>query len=313
MNRLAGLLALALLIGGGGGGGGIARASGLQQACEPPPDLSAAEQDRLFRFGSIVRARLEASGRRLALVARSGLDLGRFNVRYSHAGVSLKASTETPWAVRQLYYACDEGQPRLFDQGMLGFVLGTHEPSLGYVSALLLPPEAEADVERLALDKHLALQLLGGRYSANAYAFSAQYQNCNQWVAELLATARGGLANGVEGEGQGGSALRQRAQAWLQDQGYRPSVFDVGWRPLMWAPAFVSWLHNEDHPAADLDAKRYRVSMPASIEAFVQATLPGAMRLEICHNAAQVVVRRGWAPIAEGCIAGPGDEVVALD
>ena len=34
-----------------------------------------------------------------------------------------------------------------------------------------------------------ALALLGREYSANAYPFSPRYQNCNQWVAELLATA----------------------------------------------------------------------------------------------------------------------------
>ena len=44
-----------------------------------------------------------------------------------------------------------------------------------------------AVIEQAALDKNQALQLLGATYSANAYAFSQKYQNCNQWVAELLA------------------------------------------------------------------------------------------------------------------------------
>ena len=280
------------------------QASGLR-VCDPPENLSPGQKDKLFRFGNIVKAELENSGQRVALVARSGLDLARFGVRYSHAGFSLKGSAETPWAVRQLYYACDERLPRLFDQGMLAFVLGTNEPGLGYVSVVLLPPDAAAEVERRALDNHQALQLLGGRYSANAYPFSPQYQNCNQWVVELLAMARARLDDGEQ--------PRERAQAWLKTQGYQPTVFDVGWRPLMWVANFVPWLHDDDHPREDLAQKLYRVSMPASIEAFVQGSLPGAERLEFCHNERQVVIRRGWEPIAEGCVAGERDTVIPFD
>ena len=90
--------------------------AGTLQFCDPPAKLSADQQDRLFRFAGIVKAALEASGQSLALVARSGLDLGRFGVRYSHAGLSIKGSTNAPWSVRQLYYACDERKPRIFDQ-----------------------------------------------------------------------------------------------------------------------------------------------------------------------------------------------------
>jgi hypothetical protein len=274
--------------------------------CEPPKELSPGQKDRLFRFGNVVKAELEKSGQRVALIARSGLDLARFGVRYSHAGFTLKGSAETPWAVRQLYYACEERLPRLFDQGMLAFVLGMNEASVGYVSVVLLPAAEAAQVERRALDNRHALQLLGGRYSANAYPFSTQYQNCNQWTLELLATARGDIDDSPD--------LRERAQAWLKEQGFRPSVFDGGWRPLMWAAnQLVPWLHEDDHPAEDLHRKLYRVSMPSSIEGFVQETLPGAERLEFCHNERQVVVRRGWNPIAEGCVAGERDTVIPFD
>jgi hypothetical protein len=281
-----------------------AQASTLR-VCDPPAELDAAQKDKLFRFGGIVKAELENSGQRVALIARSGLDLARFGVRYSHAGFSLKGSADTPWAVRQLYYACDERLPRIFDQGMLAFVLGTNEPNLGYVSVVLLPPAEAAEVERRALDNRQALQLLGARYSANAYPFNPQYQNCNQWVVELLAMARGGLEDAEQ--------PRERAQAWLKAQGYQPTVFDVGWRPLMWVSTWVPWLHDDDHPREDLALKRYLVSMPASIEAFVQTSLPGAERLEFCHNQRHVVVRRGWQPIADGCVAEPRDTVIPLD
>lgn len=292
-----------------------AQATSLR-ACDPPDTLTAAQKDKVFSFGAVIKAELEKSGQRLALISRAGLDLGRFGVRYSHAGFSLKHSPDTPWAVRQLYYACDEKQPHIFDQGMLGFLLGMNEPSLGYISVVLLPEADAAALERAALDKQQALQLLGATYSANAYPFSLQYQNCNQWVVEVLAAARGRLLEGRPNGGEaapGAAPLRARAQSWLKDQGYIPSVMDVGWRPLMWATAFVPWLHNDDHPAADQALAIYRVSMPAAIENFVRTQVPGAQRLEFCHTERHVVVRRGWAPIAEGCIPAADDTVIALN
>jgi hypothetical protein len=90
-------------------------------------------------------------------------------------------------------------------------------------------------------------------------------------------------------------------------------VFDVGWAPLMWLSAFIPYVHSDDHPPADYRQNRYRVSMPASIEAFVQRQVVGATRIEFCHTPTQVVVRQGWQAIAEGCVAGAGDRVVSLD
>lgn len=299
--RLPALLALLL--------GGLVLAGGARAAstryCDPGASLGAVQQDRLLRFAGVIKDELARSGARLALVARSGLDLDWFGQRYSHAGISLLASPETPWAVRQLYFACDEGLPRLFDQGLSAFVFGADRPALSYVSVLLLPPDAAADLERTALDKPQALQLLGATYSANAYAFSDRYQNCNQWLAELLAAAWGGRP--------ALDAARPWAQAWLREQGYAPTVFALGWPPLQWAAGLIPWLHSDDHPDEDLAALRYRVSMPASIETFVRTRLPGTTRLEFCVNEHHLVVHRGWDAVAEGCVPGAQDTVIALD
>ena len=273
--------------------------------CDRPAALSAGQQDTLFRFGAIVKEALDASGQGVALIARSGLDLRRVGMRYSHAGFSLRASPNSPWSVRQLYYACDEHKPRLYDQGLAGFLLGSDAPDIGYLSVVLLPAEAATELERAALDDWQALALLGPAYSANAYPFSLRYQNCNQWVMELLAAAWGPLGDALP--------LRAAAQVWLAEQGYVPSVVEVGLRPLMWVGALIPLLHNDDHPAEDLARNTYRVSMPASIEAFVQARVPGATRIEFCHNGRQVVVRQGWGLIPEGCRPEVQDNVIALD
>ncbi len=273
--------------------------------CDRPKRLAAKEQDRLLRVAALVRQELQASGSGVALLSRSGQDLARFGKRYSHAGVSLAASANTPWSVRQLYFDCDEGYPRLFDQGIAGFVLGNDNPQLGYLSMVLLPEAPARALEQRALDNAAALRLLAADYSANAYAFSVRYQNCNQWVAELLAAAWGGLPEGDD--------LRARAQAWLRQQGYEPGVFQASTGFLMIAGLFVPWLHHGDHPIEDRAALRYRVSMPEAIEAFVHARVPGARRIEICHDGARVVVHEGWDLVAEGCVAGPRDRTLTLD
>ncbi len=279
-----------------------AQADSFGRYCDTQDKLSAEQKDKLFRFSAVIKAELERSGASAVLMARSGLDLARFAIRYSHAGVSLKASPESPWAVRQLYYACDEKAPRIFDQGLSAFLMGTDQPSLGYISVILLPSEQEAQLTASALNNATALALLGSRYSANAHAYSLQYQNCNQWLAELLATAWGSAP----------VPSRAAAQQWLSTESYAPSTIEVGSSLLMWAGVFVPYLHNDDHPADDLQAARYRVSMPAAIEAFVRQRLPAAQRIEFCHDGARVVIQRGWGSIAEGCVPGEGDEVVAL-
>jgi len=267
-----------------------------------------AEKDRLLRVAGIVRAQLQRSNADVAIVSRSGVDLSRWGIRHSHAGIALRAGAGTPWAVRQLYYACDEGQPRIFDQGLAAFVIGSERPERGWVSLVLVPRDAAADaLARAAQDNTLALALLAGRYSANAYAFSTRYQNCNQWLAELLAAAWGGIAPAAD--------ARAQAQRWLAAQRYEATRVEVGWRPIQWlGAAFSPWLHNDDHPGEDLAAAQYRISLPAAIEALVRAQQPQAERVQLCYEGARVVVRRGWGePLAEDCTVQAVDEVVALD
>jgi hypothetical protein len=297
----------------------------VQQHCAAPPSVSVQQQDRLLRFAAFIKSTLDASGQRLAIVARAGLDLSRFGLRYSHGGISLRDSPSTPWSVRQLYYDCEQGQPRLFDQGVPGFLLGADDPATGWFSAVLVPAPAGVALAAHTLDRSRALQALHPHYSANAHAWSLRYQNCNQWLVETLALAWGpGVAGVPDIHGEAPAPAtdhtahdatartppRAAAQAWLREVGYQPQVLTVSNRPLMWLASALPWLHEDDHPADDLAAAQYRVSMPTSVEAFVRQREPAAERLEFCHNGQHMLLRRGWRPIADGCVAEPGDERV---
>jgi hypothetical protein len=278
--------------------------AGIPTFCERGKQITAADQDRVLRFAGAVRQELERSGAGVALVSRAGLDLSRFGLLYSHAGVALKNEPDGAWEVRQLYYACEESRPRLFDQGIAGFALGADAPGAGHVSLVFVGDDDGAALQRAAQDKRLALSLLSGRYSANAYAFGTRYQNCNQWVAELLAGAWGHL--------DGDAAPRASAQGWLRAEGYTAGPIKVPSHWMMFAGQFVPLLHVGDHPLDDVYALALRVSVPASIEDFVHRRQPRARRVELCHDTRHIVVHRGWEPIGAACEPGPGDDVIAL-
>jgi hypothetical protein len=304
-HRLAAAALAVLCLGASAGA-----AAGMPVFCERGKQVGAAEQDRVLRFAGAVKQELERSGANVALISRAGLDLSRFGLLYSHAGVALK-DPDTAWTVRQLYYACDESRPRIFDQGVAGFALGADAPGQGHVSLVFLDDANGAQLEQAARDKRLALSLLAGSYSANAYAFGTRYQNCNQWVAEILASAWGHMQAQSKPEDE--HVARERAQAWLRDQGYAAGPVKVPSRWLMFAGQFVPLLHVNDHPVDDVYALQLRVSVPDSIESFVHQRAPQARRVELCHDTRHIVVRHGWEPIGAACEARPSDVVIPLD
>ena len=130
------------------------------RGCDRAQDITATQQDRLLRFAAVVREALAASGATAALISRSGTDLSRFGLRYSHAGIALATGLadgrDMPWAVRQLYYACAEGAPRLFDQGLAGFISGSDD-----APRRLREPAAAAARSRDAAGRRGAGQALG--------------------------------------------------------------------------------------------------------------------------------------------------------
>jgi hypothetical protein len=298
------LLGAACLFASPAQAGSMSSGSAASQFCDRSHQLTAAEQGRLLRFAAVLRDELGSGGESVALVSRSGLDLSRFNIRYSHAALAWKSDTGA-WSARQLYYACDEGRPRIYDQGLAGFAIGTDDPALGYLSIVRLPEEAERSLRLALLDNDRVRHLLGATYSANAYAFSTEYQNCNQWVMEALAAGWGQLDDGDD--------LRTRAQDWLRQAQYTPQPVDVGSHLIMLASYFVPLVHLDDHPGEDRDAMQLHISLPATVEAFVHQRYPDSERVELCHDDKQIVVHRGWRPMAEGCKAEEGDRVIRLD
>ena len=280
------------------------RAGSLPQTCQATAEPEPARLALALRVAAAVRQELARLDAPVALVARAGLDLSLLGQRYSHAGLSVRDHPGGPWTVRQLYFACDEERPRVFDQGLAAFLAGNEAPGGPQLVVVLPGLEAGAALARAARDDPLALRLLGASYSANAHAFSVLHQNCNQWVAELIAAAWGGVAPD--------GPAREQAQAWLLARGFEPTVFGLAWPPLRPLAPFLRWVREDDHPQEDLLAWRYRVVMPQSLERFMRRLEPGSRRLEFCLRESRLVVREGWEPIEEDCTAAPGDRIIEL-
>lgn len=293
-------------------------ASGLAAwvGCGPATDHSAEAQDQLMQLTQQVRRMLDATDATVAVVARSGTALGWLGHRWSHTGLALRDHPQGAWTVRQLYFDCEAGQSRLFDQGLAGFVTGVHPNQAAQLVLLVPPPEAAQPLARAALDDTQALALLGTAYSANAHAWDTRYQNCNQWVAELMATAWGGMQPPPRQP-----TPRPLAQQLLRQQGYQPSTVQPPWPPLVALAGLSPWLHLNDHPPEDVATGQLRVSMPASIEAWLHARWPATRRVALCQQGHEVVVHPGWDEPAtavrpdthpDTCPALPGDERLTL-
>jgi hypothetical protein len=275
--------------------------AGSANFCDAPPRLNPRQQDQLLSFSAFVREQLQASGAQAALVARDGLDLAWLGRRYSHAGLALRDNPEGPWAVRQLYFACEDARPRLFDQGLAGFLMGSQHSDRGFIRLLVPPPEAAQALAETSLSNARALSFLHNRYSGNAYPFSTEYQNCNQWVAELMASAWGGAPD------------RAAAQRWLAEQGFVPDRIEVPWWPLLWLSRLNPWLHLDDHPREELTQARLHLTLPDSVAEWLRHHQRGTQRFEFCRNERQMVMRLNGPLFGEVCEPAEGDVVRPLD
>lgn len=252
----------------------------------------------MLQVAARLRELLQAHGEPAALVARAGTNLQRFGLRYTHGALALAEHPLAPWGLRQMYFACDERRARVVDQGLAGFLLGADDAERGFVSLLLLPAEAARPLA--AVSDAQARALLGEQYMANAHPADLLRQNCNQWLAELLASAWGPLA------AEGGA--REAAQRQLAAWDYRPEPVQYGTALWRAAAAFVPWVSMQGHPDEDLAANRLVTSLPTDLEALARRLFPGARRVELCYTASHWVLRREGPALSDDCRAEDGDE-----
>lgn len=173
----------------------------------------------------------------LVLIARTGQNLERFGLTYSHLGFAVRNHLASGWSIVHLLTAEDFADSRLYEEGIVNFF--SDRPHRFEAGILTLPPEVR-DATLRTLRRH-GTQLHNSRYSLTSYPWQTKTQNSNQWILEILACAIAGP--------EISEVNRQAAQEWLKAAGYRPSQLPI---PLytQWAgPLLRDTISFQDQPA----------------------------------------------------------------
>jgi hypothetical protein len=226
-------------------------------ACEEHP-LTVTSLDRALDTGQRLQTALDATGSDVALIAREGQDLSKYQLKYSHAGLAWRAGPGQPWRVYELLNDCGTAESSLWVDGLANFFL---DDPFTLDALVMVPPPALADRLVQALRDTAGLQRLHGkRYNMVAYPFSSKYQNSNQWVLEVLAYASAS---------PGQVRTRDEAQDWLKAVGYQPTEMRVGTLERLGGRMFKANVAFDDHPGTLRYAGRINVVTVDSMQAFL--------------------------------------------
>jgi hypothetical protein len=210
--------------------------------------------------GQAVQTRLDASGGDVALIARQGQDLSKYGLKYSHAGLAFRSAAGQPWRVYELLNDCGTADSDLWVDGLANFFLD--DPFTLDALLIVPPPKVAAKLKETLGDTASLRRFHQNKYNMVAYPFSTRYQNSNQWVLEVLASAE---ASDIK------VRTREQAQAWLKMAGYQPTEMHIGPMTRLGGRMFKANVAFDDHPSSLRFSDRINAVTVDSILAFVRA------------------------------------------
>lgn len=232
------------------------------QACEPRLP-TAASVERSMSLAERTARRLDDSGAEVVVLARSGQDLSRWGLRWSHLGLAYRerdsdgGAGRPVWRVVHKLNHCGTAEAQLYRQGLAEFFLDDlHD----YEAAYAVPaPAVQQHLLALLRDNGRAATLHRAAYSMVAYPWAQTYQQSNQWAIETLALAEEPAADS-----------RERAQAWLRFKGYEPSTLRIGALTRLGARVGRANVAFDDHPGELRFADRIQTVTVDSVFAWLQ-------------------------------------------
>jgi hypothetical protein len=207
-----------------------------------------------------VQRALDASKARVAMIARVGMDLSEYKIRYTHAGLAYRDKPSEPWRIAHLLNGCNTASSDLWIEGLGNFFL---DDLHAYEAILMLPPSADVEQRLLkSLTSPAAIRAVHNpAYNMVAYPFSLKYQNSNAWVLETLAVA---LSTDTA------ITNRSQAQAWLKLAGYEPSEMRIPAHKRLGARMFKANVAFDDHPNEQRYADRIQTVTVDSLVNFLE-------------------------------------------
>jgi hypothetical protein len=205
---------------------------------------------------------LDESGAQVALIARVGVDLSKYNLRYSHVGFVWRDHPEGRWLLIHELNQCGTASSALFNEGLGDFFL---DDLFAYETEIMIPSAAIQERIVSLLSTGRAFSLHDEHYNMVAFPFSTQYQNSNQWALETLASALS-IENPIR--------TREQAQAWLKLSGYAPTTLEIPTLTRLGARMFRANVAFDDHPMDRRMAGHIDTVTVESVERFLRSRDP---------------------------------------
>ena len=238
------------------------------QACAEKP-ATVEGSAKSAQLTSQVRNLLESQQHSFVLVARSGVDLSEFGLRHSHVGVAWRDHPRGRWFTFHLLNRCGTGQSELIEQDLEDF----YNVELHDYVALVAAPSFPMQIRlQKAFFSPIATALHEREYNMIAHPFSTKYQNSNQWVLEVMASA-------LAPDGQVNS--RASAQAWLRSNGFDPSLIPIPPGRRAGARLFSPHVRFSDHTDEEWQAGRYAVVSVDSVLSFIKSRDSGLVETSL--------------------------------
>ena len=176
---------------------------------------------------------LDASGAQVVVLARSGQDLTKYNLRYSHIGIAYKLPEG--WRVLHKLNGCGTNTSNVYVQGLGEFFL---DDPWRYDAAWVVPAIAvQQRLKALLNDENQTTVMHEPAYNLVSYAWGTKYQQSNQWAIETFAMAM-----------EPTLSSRTQAQSWLQSQQYQPTALTIGPLSRLGGLATSVNIAFDDHP-----------------------------------------------------------------
>lgn len=238
-----------------------------QPCLEKPPSPELAK--RSAALAARVRDRLEESKLSMALVARIGMDMSEYELRYTHLGVAWRDHPRGRWYTFHLLNKCGTGHSELIEQPLEDF----YQVQLHILEGLVVAPSFPLQLKlQKAFFGPTANALHEREYNMIAHPYSTRFQNSNQWVLEVIASV---LAP------PGAVATRAQAQTWLKEHGYAPSEVPISAGRRAAAAVFSSHVRFSDHTDDEMYYRRYHVVSAESVLNFLERIDPGLVQVVV--------------------------------
>ena len=249
----------------------LAGAAHAGRSCEEKPTDATALVNSMELAQKTLQA-LDASGAQVALVARAGQDLSKYNVRYSHMALAWRDHPKGRWLVVHELNECGTAQSSLYNEGLGNFFM---DDVFMYETLILIPgQETQQQLVRL-LASNTPKRLHDAHYNMLAYPFSTKYQNSNQWVLETLAAAS------VE---PGKIETRAEAQSWLRSVDFTPQTLNIPATTRLGARMFRANIAFDDHPFERRMAGKIDAVTVDAVARFVRQREPKVQEIVVRGN-----------------------------